>query len=46
MYKRFILRKYQLLIRKHKSVGLKHCNDPKALTKHSKDMDDTYDNID
>ena len=31
-----------LLINKHKSVGLKHYNDPKAFIEYSNDMDDIY----
>ena len=38
--------KYELLIKKLKSVGLKHYNDPKAFIKGSIDMDNVYENID
>ena len=38
--------KYPLLINRHKSVGLRHCNDCKVLTEYSNDMDDIYENID
>ena len=38
--------KYQYLINKRESVGLKHFNDPKAVTKYSNDMHDVYKNID
>ena len=37
--------KYQFLINKRKSVGLKHFNDPKAFIKYSNDMYDVYKNI-
>ena len=36
--------KYQLLINKRKSTGLKHFNDFKAFIKYSIDMDDIYKN--
>ena len=32
--------KYQFLINKRESIGLKHLNDPKAFTKYSNDMHD------
>ena len=32
--------KYQFLITKHKSLGLKHCNGSKAFIEYSSDMDD------
>ena len=38
--------KYQILINKRKSTGLKHFNDPKAFTEYSNDMQDVYKNID
>ena len=38
--------KYQLLINKRESIGLKHFNDPKAFIEHSNDMHDVYKNID
>ena len=38
--------KYQFLINKRKSIGLKHLNDPKAFIKYSNDMQDIYKNID
>ena len=38
--------KYQYLINKRESVGLKHCNDPKAFIKYSKDMHSVYKSID
>ena len=38
--------KYQALINKRESAGLKHCNDPKAFIEYSNDMDDIYENID
>ena len=38
--------KYQVLIKKRESAGLKHCNDPKAFIEYSNDMDDIYENID
>ena len=37
--------KYQFLINKRKSTGLKHFNDPKAFIEHSNDMQDVYKNI-
>ena len=37
--------KYQLLINKRESVGLKHFNDLKAFTKYSNYMHDVYKNI-
>ena len=38
--------KYQILIDKRESVGLKHFNDLKAFTEYSNDMQDVYRNID
>ena len=38
--------KYQFLIKKREDVGIKHLNDPKALTEHSNTMDDIHNNID
>ena len=38
--------KYQYLIIKRESVGLKHFNDPKAFIEYSNDMHDVYKNID
>ena len=37
--------KYQFLINKRKSTGLKHFNDPKAFIEHSNDIQDVYKNI-
>ena len=37
--------KYQLLINKRESIGLKHFNDPKAFTEYSNDMQHVYKNI-
>ena len=37
--------KYQLLIIKRQSTGLKHFNDSKAFIEHSNDMDDIHKNI-
>ena len=37
--------KYQYLINKRESVGLKHFNDPKAFTEYSNDMHDVNKNI-
>ena len=37
--------KYQLLIRKRESTGLKYLNNPEAFIKYSNDMDDVYKNI-
>ena len=34
--------KYQFLIKKRESIGLKHFNDPKAFIKYSNDMQDVY----
>ena len=38
--------KYQYLINKRESVGLKHFNDAKAFIEYSNDMHDVYKNID
>ena len=38
--------KYQFLINKWESAGLKHFNDPKAFIEYSNDMQDVYKNID
>ena len=38
--------KYQYLINKRESVGLKHFNDPKAFIEYSNDMHDVYKNTD
>ena len=38
--------KYQFLINKRESTGLKHFSDPKAFIKYSNDMDNVYKNID
>ena len=38
--------KYQFLINKTESTGLKDFNDPKDFIKYSNDMQDTYTNID
>ena len=38
--------KYQYLINKRESVGLKHFNDPKAFIEYSSDMNSVYKNID
>ena len=37
--------KYQFLINKRESTGLKHFNDPKAFIEYSNDMHDIYKNI-
>ena len=37
--------KYQLLINKRESTGLKYFNDPKAFIEYSNDMSDVYKNI-
>ena len=37
--------KYQLLFKKPKSLGSKHCNNPKAFTEYSNSVDDIYKNI-
>ena len=37
--------KYQFLVNKRESSGLKHFNDPKAFTEYSNDMQDVYKNI-
>ena len=37
--------KYQFLISKHEKVGLKHCNDHKAFTEYSNDVQDVNKNI-
>ena len=38
--------KYQFLINKRESTGLKHFNDPKAFIEYSNDMQGVYKNID
>ena len=38
--------KYQFLINKRESMGLKHFKDPKAFIEYSNDMHDVYKNID
>ena len=38
--------KYQFLINKRESIGLKHFNDPKAFIEYSNDIQDVYKNID
>ena len=38
--------KYQFLITKSESIGLKHFNDPKAFVQYSDDMHDVYKTID
>ena len=38
--------KYQFLINKRESTGLRHFNDPKAFIEYSNDMQDAYKNID
>ena len=38
--------KYQFLINKRESTGLKHFNDPKAFIEYSNNMYDVYKNID
>ena len=37
--------KYQFLINKRESTGLKHFNEPKAFIEYSNDMHDVYKNI-
>ena len=37
--------KYQILINKNLGAGLRHCNNSKAFTKYSNDMDDIYETI-
>ena len=37
--------KYQFLINKEESTGLKHFNDSKGFTEYSNDMDDIYKNF-
>ena len=37
--------KYQILIKKRESTGLRHFNDPKAFIEYSNDMQDVYKNI-
>ena len=37
--------KHKLLIRKHKSVGLKHYNDFKTFNEYSNDMQDVFKNL-
>ena len=38
--------KYQFLINKRESIGLKHFNDPKAFIEYSNNMQNVYKNID
>ena len=38
--------KYQFLINKRETIGLKHFNDPKAFTEYSNDMQNVHKNID
>ena len=38
-------KKYQFLINKRESTGLKHFNDPKAFNEYSYDVQDVYKNI-
>ena len=38
--------KYEVLIKKHKDVGIKDCNDPNAFIECYNRMDDVYQNID
>ena len=38
--------KYQFLMKKGESIGVKHFNDPKAFSEYSNDMNDAYKNID
>ena len=38
--------KYQFLINKRESIGVKHFNDPKAFIKYSNGMQNIYKNID
>ena len=38
--------KYQFLINKRESIGLKHFKDPKAFIEYSNNMQDVYKNID
>ena len=38
--------KYQFLINKRESVGLKHFNDPRTFIEYSNDMYNVYKNID
>ena len=38
--------KYQFLINKRNSIGLKYFNDPKAFIDYSNDMQDVYKSID
>ena len=37
--------KYQFLINKRESIGLKHFKDPKAFIEYSNDMNDVYQNV-
>ena len=37
--------KYQFLIKKRQSIGLKHVNDTKAFIEYSSNMHDVYNNI-
>ena len=46
IHKVYFYAKYQFLINKRESTGLKHFNDPKAFIEYSNDMQDVYKNID
>ena len=37
--------KYQFLVNKRESTGLKHLNDPKAFIEYSNDIQDVYKNV-
>ena len=37
--------KYELLIKKHEDVGIKHCNDSNAFIECSNTMDDVYEDV-
>ena len=37
--------KYQFLIKKRESIGLKHFDDPKAFLEYSNDMHDVYKDV-
>ena len=37
--------KYEVLVNKRESIGLKHFDDPKAFIEYSNDMQDIYKNI-
>ena len=45
MQKILMKEKYQFLVNKRESIGLKYFNNPKAIVKYWNDMQDVYKNI-